>query len=137
MSETTIDPTRQADDPQAAPRVRPKPHSGDFDREMRTVNVGTVANPRNVKVRSGLTRKGMEDVIRSGQSVMHEGQIYSRVEDLPTADDLAIAAGDQAQVDGLLKQKEDEINRLKAERDDLRKKAAANVTVDPTVAPKK
>jgi hypothetical protein len=135
MSEQTIDPTRQADEPEAAPRVKPKPHSGDFEREIRTVNVGTVAQPRNVRVRSGLTRKGMEDVIRSGQSVMHDGQIYSSIENLPTADDLAIATGDQSQVDSLLKQKEEEINRLKAERDDLKKKAASNEAAN--TAPKK
>lgn len=40
-----------------------------------------------------LTRAGMEHVIRSGGSVLHEGRTLTRVEELPS--EAALAAGDE------------------------------------------
>ena len=41
-----------------------------------------------------LSRKDMEDLIKSGQSIIHDGQMITRCEDLPTEVDLAL--GDPA-----------------------------------------
>lgn len=40
-----------------------------------------------------MTRAGMEETIKAGGSVLHGGKLYTRVETLPTAADLA--AGDE------------------------------------------
>lgn len=58
--------------------------------------------------RGNLTRAGMEQVIREGGSVLHNGRVIGRVEALPSDADLAV--GDEqattAALDGLRAQRE-------------------------------
>lgn len=58
-----------------------------------------------------LTRYGMEQVIRSGGSVLHDGVVRARIEDLPT--EAQLAKGNTAAEDAAL----NNINRQRAELD--------------------
>lgn len=70
-----------------------------------------VANAGHYTRDGKLTRAGMEHVIRSGGSVVHEGKVYSKMEHLPSEADLAKGDAD-AEAAAL-----ENINRQRAQLD--------------------
>ncbi|MHC5541214.1 hypothetical protein ACYOEI_23580, partial [Singulisphaera rosea] len=73
-----------------------------------------MSNPRFQRRR----RSEMEEIIRSGGSIMHEGQVITRVEDLPTDADLA--EGDPELEASTLEDIDSQIAKLNAQRDRLK-----------------
>jgi hypothetical protein len=61
-----------------------------------------------------LDRKAMEEVINQGGSVMHQGEIISKIEDLPTDTDLAI--GDPTAESAQMRTIEQQIEALQADK---------------------
>jgi hypothetical protein len=78
-----------------------------------------MAKAKNPNRPERLSRKDMEDLIKSGQSIIHDGQMITRVEDLPTDVDLAL--GDPAKEDAT----EAEINRQIKALEDLKSQLQA------------
>lgn len=61
-----------------------------------------------------LTRAGMEHVIATGGSVMHNGTLLERVDDLPAEEDLA--AGDSRRLDAIASSYDEQIATLQGRR---------------------
>lgn len=69
-----------------------------------------------------LTRAGMEAKIKSGGSVVYNGQIHSNVNTLPSEAALAAKTGDDSEVDRVRQENEATIKRLTEENASLKKK---------------
>jgi predicted HD phosphohydrolase len=80
-----------------------------------------------------LTRNQMEEVIRSGGSVLHGGRLITRVEHLPTDADLA--AGNPEQEALAAAALEAQIAALQAQRDRLAQAKVPQSERAPAVAP--
>lgn len=83
--------------------------------------------PADHRVDGKLTRAGMEHAIRAGGSVIHDGRVVSRIEDLPT--EAQLAKGNTAAEDAAL----NNINRQRAELDaqEAQLKAGRNPPAKP------
>lgn len=75
-----------------------------------------------------LSYEEMREIILRGESVMHDGMIISRVEDLPSAGDLALATGDPGKVQAVRSDLQAQMDALRAQMDAL--PAASSAPVD-------
>lgn len=108
--------------------TKPSPRVTDFHREMATIPAG----PGKVRhVPGRLSRKGMEQVINSGQSVILGDMVISRIQDLPSEADVAVDSGDQSEVDRVRASNEAEIKRLRDENERLKAAATAKNPQSP------
>lgn len=84
----------------------------------------------NLDLRSRkLTRRDMEVIIGRGESVMHNGQILTKVDQLPRDDQLAETEDDKAQVVAKLDQ---EMAKLQARKDKMTMVRKPDVTAAKT-----
>lgn len=125
----TIDPTSGlASSPTQTPsRLVPQ---GDFERSATTLKLG---DGRARTVSSRLTRKGMEQAIAAGRSVLYDGMVLTSVSQLPSEASLAVTGGSVADAQAVRQKNEETIARLQAENKSL-KDAQAKATSDLTPA---
>lgn len=107
--------------PPAAAAVTRVPQT-DFERQSKQVDAG---HGTKRTVQSILTRRGMEEVIRRGQSVMFQGQVLTSVDQLPTDDQLALMSGDSSEVDRVKQETKAEIARLRERMESMERQQAA------------
>jgi hypothetical protein len=104
-------PQQPQSNPQAAPAPASPPSPVNPPQQQLPVDQSHYRNGR-------ITRHGMEHVIRSGGSVIHNGKHITKIDDLPTSADLANTpeerAAARAQLESQQKQVNDQLAQLDA-----------------------